>query len=170
MRKILFLVFMGLIFSGLPTDSLAKKTKLVPVSWKDLNKISQKMDVPFSILVLLMNHEEGYVGLKRKNDNGTYDLGPFQVNTCHLKDPFLKELGITADDLQNNGILNALVGAYIYRDRFVSAESHWDAIGNYHSYTPEVKRKYQRDFLKSTKAFTSVKDVLTYANKEIERN
>jgi hypothetical protein len=49
-------------------------------------------------LLAVMKTEDGRVGMFSRNTNGSYDIGPMQVNTIHLKD-MSKVFGITTTEL-----------------------------------------------------------------------
>lgn len=96
---------------------------------------------PLMIKVVL-GTEGGQIGTIRKNSNGSYDLGPMQVNTTHLVDVY-QRFGYTAKDLVYNLCKNMMVGAWQLNKHLEENEGKaWVAIGNYHSKTPSKRRIY----------------------------
>lgn len=146
-----------------PKDSWAFEAR--PLLWQDIWLASQKMDVPFSVMVLLLHQEDGYVGLKSSNANGTFDYGPFQINSCHLRNAAFRRAGITEELLQYDGPTNALAAAWVFKSVLQNSSSIFDAVGRYHSSTPKFKRRYQANFLERAKGFDCVRSVVARANR-----
>lgn len=100
---------------------------------------------PWRVLAV-MQSEGGRVGQFRANTNGSYDLGPMQVNTVHL--PELSRLyqvpaATIAQLLAYDGCFNVSVGAYLLRKRTnEAAGDFWYGIGGYHSKTPSKSKQY----------------------------
>lgn len=95
--KIIFTIVILLII--VMKSSLAysgNEYKRIPLRWEDVYIIPQKFDIPFAIMITVLHQEDGYVGLKRKNDNGTYDYGPFHINSIHLQSDEFKSAGLNA--------------------------------------------------------------------------
>jgi hypothetical protein len=74
-----------------------------------------------------------------KNGNGTYDLGAFQINTIHL--PSLAKYGVDRQALLD-GCVSAYVGAWLMKGHVARHGNTWEAIGAYHSNTPERRAWY----------------------------
>ncbi len=111
-----------------------------------LARAAQRYDVPADILVLVYLNEGGTLGKASRNSNGTHDLGPFQVNDTWLPrvarhwdvpPPLAREL------LLGQFCANADAAAWILRLNLDGAGGDlWEAVGLYHSATPELKRAY----------------------------
>lgn len=86
--------------------------------------------------------EGGTVGQVSRNKNGSFDIGPMQINSTHL--PLLSRYGITYDALLNNGCQNIFVGTWILHNELQGSPALWSAIGNYNSRTPVHNIEYQR--------------------------
>ncbi|OUI97556.1 conjugal transfer protein TrbN, partial [Acetobacter sp. DsW_54] len=72
-----------------------------------VNAASQyRISVP--LFLGLLATEGGHVGQIVKNTNGTYDMGPAQINSSHLRE--LAARGITRDQIINDGCLNIHIG------------------------------------------------------------
>jgi hypothetical protein len=123
------------------------------------------MEVPFPVLVLLLHQEDGYVGLASPNTNGTFDYGPFQVNSVHLHSSEFQTAGITAEMLQYDGPTNALAAAWVLKGVMQESDTVYEAIGRYHSSTPRFKKKYQGDFVRRMQSFSGLQAVMERANR-----
>ncbi len=67
------------------------------------------------------------------NQNGTVDIGAFQINSIHLSK--LSKYGVSANSLKN-GCVNAYVAAWHYKKQVQDFGNTWRAVGAYHSRTP----------------------------------
>lgn len=81
-----------------------------------------------------------------RNDNGSYDMGPMQVNTIHLRD-LSKVFKVSQPDLAQmlayDGCFNVSVGAWLLRTKTNEvAGDFWYGIGRYHSKNLHVSGKY----------------------------
>lgn len=107
-----------------------------------LLRASHSFNVPLALLLAVMDVEGGRVGNIEWNKNNTYDMGPMQVNSCHLQE--LKKFGITKEDIINNGCINLYAASWIIREHFYRTNNVIEAIGRYHSKTPYFKERYLR--------------------------
>lgn len=96
--------------------------------------------LPLAALVGILATENGRVGEALSNDNGTWDMGPFQVNTIHVGE--LTAMGIAPEDVLGNGCVNAYAAAWLLRKEYNRTGDIWLAIGAYHSRKPERSRAY----------------------------
>jgi hypothetical protein len=102
--------------------------------------------VPAAVMIGIMNVEGGRIGQEAgPNVNGTYDLGPMQVNTRWL--PMLQQTwhvsASTARSwVRDNGCVNVHVAAWILRQKMDDTGSLWGGIAAYHSATPSVGAPY----------------------------
>ncbi|MFT8933146.1 MAG: transglycosylase SLT domain-containing protein [Acetobacter syzygii] len=110
-----------------------------------VNAASQyRISVP--LFLGLLATEGGHVGQIVKNTNGTYDMGPAQINSSHLRE--LAAKGITRDQIINDGCLNIHIGAWILAKELgnetpIHPKEFWQRVGNYHSRTPYHNQAYQ---------------------------
>jgi|JI10StandDraft_1071094.scaffolds.fasta_scaffold41386_6 soluble lytic murein transglycosylase-like protein len=97
-------------------------------------------NVPVPLLRAIAQQESGLRPLAvNRNTNGTSDLGLMQVNTRWL--PVLARYGITREQLFDTCI-NARVGAWILAAAMRRHGDTWRAVGDYHSATPALNRRY----------------------------
>ncbi|MDH0342145.1 lytic transglycosylase domain-containing protein [Chromobacterium haemolyticum] len=85
--------------------------------------------------------ENGKVGQIRWNKNGTFDMGPMQINSIHL--PELAPYGITEAKLTNDECLNIHIGTYYVKKNILAGKDFWHGVGSYHSKTPSKNIAYQ---------------------------
>lgn len=89
-----------------------------------------------------MKTEDGKPGQFVRDSNGTYDIGPMQINSIWLRK--LRSLGITPRELADNGCLNIDVGSAILAMNIKAANGNIArGIGWYHSHTPRLARQYR---------------------------
>ncbi|AVQ00268.1 transglycosylase (plasmid) [Ahniella affigens] len=95
-------------------------------------------------IYLLRDVEGGWEGAVRKNDNGTEDLGPMQVNSIHLAE--FGRYGISREDIRDNvACRNVFVAVSLYiRHLRASDGNAAKAIARYHSKSPAYASVYLR--------------------------
>lgn len=98
--------------------------------------------MPVAALFAILATEGGKMGEALSNKNGTWDLGPFQVNTVHLRE--LAAMGISPDAVLCDGRVNAHAAAWLLRKEYRRTGNLWQAIGAYHSRTPHRRDAYIR--------------------------
>jgi hypothetical protein len=120
-----------------------------------------------------MRTEGGKVGQAVLNTNGTYDLGPFQINSSwgpaigrywHVSVPRALEY------VRDNGCGNALIASAILKKMLIETKGDFPkAIGYYHSHTPALATQYRNMVLdkagkysRSAKAGPSLPPTPTY--------
>jgi hypothetical protein len=108
---------------------------------------AQTYSIPPAVLVGIYNVEGGAVGQQVVNNNGTYDLGPMQINTIWM--PELAEYwGVSATQakkwVRDDACTNMAVSAWILRQHLNETGSLGQAIANYHSRTPHLGSKYRK--------------------------
>lgn len=136
---------------------------LSPVTVECVIEASRAQEVPLAAIVAILATEGGQVGRVSINTNATYDIGPMQINS-----PWLEELArhdVAEALVMNNGCVNVLVGAWIFRQALDEARGDvWAAIGRYHSRTGELALRYQRRVYEALHRELNVKDVVAKAN------
>jgi hypothetical protein len=109
---------------------------------------SNTYQVPAAAMIGIMHVEGGRVGQEAgPNVNGTYDLGPMQVNTHWL--PQLSQLWHVNEHtarlwVRDNGCVNVHVAAWILRQKIVETGSLFGGIAHYHSATPGIGYAYAK--------------------------
>lgn len=108
---------------------------------------AQTYQVPPQVLVGILHVEGGRIGQQVKNTNGTYDLGPMQINTIWVPE-LAKNWKVSektaAKWLRDDGCTNVNVAAWILRQHLTETKSLAQAVANYHSRTPLLGAKYKR--------------------------
>lgn len=139
-----FIAGCQLTFAAMPDT--AERT---PITAECMAHVSREYGIHADVLFAILLVERGTVGRNsRANQNGTYDIGPFQINSMHVDK--LESMGITEPELRNNGCLNAAVAAWHLRKVLTpevlsgvqDEESYLRAIALYHSRTPEYNQRY----------------------------
>ena len=96
--------------------------------------------LPLAALIGILATESGRTGEALRNDNGTWDMGPFQINTTHVNE--LAAMGIAPETVMCNGCDNAYAAAWVLRREYDRTGDIWQAIGSYHSRTPHRRDAY----------------------------
>lgn len=96
--------------------------------------------LPLAALIGILATENGRTGEALQNDNGTWDMGPFQVNTTHINE--LAGMGIAPEAVLQDGCTNAYAAAWLLRKEYNRTGNIWQAIGSYHSRTPHRRDAY----------------------------
>lgn len=91
-------------------------------------------------LVVLRQVEGGAIGMASPNTDGSFDLGPMQINTSWL--PRLRRLGITAAMVRDDPCVNAYVGAWIFYEEWKGSGNVAMAMARYHSPTAKHQLHY----------------------------
>lgn len=100
---------------------------------------------PLRVLAVLKT-EGGRIGRFTPNPNGSYDIGPMQINTVQLSD--LSKMyevgpGKIAQLLAYDGCFNVSVGAWLLRIKTDEVGGDfWRGIGRYRSKNPSVANPY----------------------------
>lgn len=104
--------------------------------------------VPPAVLFGIHEVEGGRVGQAvGPNKNGTYDLGPMQINTLWV--PVLAKHWKVSERqamhlLKNDACTNANVAAWILKNNLDETKSLPKAIAYYHSRTPSIGYRYKK--------------------------
>lgn len=154
-----------LVISPTPAGVAERPAFYTPISQACFYAEAQKQALEPLKLLSVMKRENGRLGAFVRNGNGTYDIGPMQINTVHLPD-ISTRLGIpeakVAQLLAYDGCFNVAAGAWLLRRRTNEANGDfWYGIGFYHSKTPEHRNKYIHDVHKT---MTEIADTLNGSN------
>jgi hypothetical protein len=122
-----------------------------------INEVALTYHVPAKLIISILEVEQGKVGQVVKNTNGTYDIGPMQINSTWL--PELEKYNITQQDIQFNACANITVGAWILSKKIANRDDVLVGIGDYHSHTEKLNKTYSglviKNINKLEKAFNN---------------
>lgn len=112
---------------------------------------SQQYQVPPAVLIGIMKVEGGQVGQEvGPNRNGTYDLGPMQINTVWM-DELADRWNVSPDTarawVRDDECVNVGVAAWILRRQINHTGSLSAGIARYHSGTPHIGSRYRKRVL-----------------------
>ncbi|MBI1301410.1 MAG: transglycosylase SLT domain-containing protein [Alphaproteobacteria bacterium] len=111
---------------------------------------AQTYDVPPALLAGIYKAEGGKVGQEVSNTNGSFDLGPMQINTIWLPE-LADEWGVSTDKarqlVRDDVCTNVKVAAWILRGHLDETKSLAKALQHYHSRTPQYGDKYKQRVL-----------------------
>ena len=116
---------------------------------------AQTYSVPPAVLIGIHQVEGGKVGQAvGPNVNGTYDLGPMQINTIWV--PQLANYwGVSQQTarkwIRDDACTNMGVSAWILRSHLNNTNSLSKAIAHYHSKTPSVGYAYKKRVISAMK-------------------
>ena len=102
---------------------------------------AERQQLSPALLLAVTHTERGRVGEFSKNRNGTYDIGPLQINKSWI-DKLAKKTNSTpervASQLAYDGCWNIAVGAWILRNAIdESPNDIWRGVGYYNSHNPK---------------------------------
>ncbi len=116
---------------------------------------AQTYSVPPAVLIGIHQVEGGKVGQAvGPNVNGTYDLGPMQINTIWV--PQLANYwGVSQQTahkwIRDDACTNMGVSAWILRSHLNNTNSLSTAIAHYHSKTPSIGYAYKKRVVSAMK-------------------
>ncbi len=135
-----------LAYAVLPAMVCAAPALAAPTRTECMDMAARNSMIPRNILDAVLSVEGGRPGLRKYNANGSYDMGPMQVNSVWL--PELGRRGISEYAVTNDFCTNILVGAWILGRELKRANARgntpefWQAVGNYNSHTPNYNARY----------------------------
>ncbi len=107
---------------------------------------AQTYQVPPAVMIGIMHVEGGRVGQAvGPNINGTYDLGPMQVNTRWMPElarAWSVDQKTALRLVRDDGCVNVRVAAWILSKKIKEAGSLYGGIAYYHSATPGIGTRY----------------------------
>lgn len=113
--------------------------------------------VPPAVLTAIYHVEGGHVGQEAgPNKNGTYDLGPMQINTSWLPD-LAAHWGVSEQTarrwVRDDACTNAGIAAWIVRANLNETGDLGTAIAYYHSRTPSYNAPYRAKVITAMKRY-----------------
>src|SRR5215469_13200296 len=113
---------------------------LAPLTAACIAAAASSHNIPLPTFYAILTVERGTVGAARMNQNGTQDLGPFQINTTWLpalRAYFrLRENRASYELIRDNGCANATAAAAILHYEWRRAGRLDLAVASYHSHNP----------------------------------
>jgi hypothetical protein len=98
-------------------------------------------------MLAIAEKEDGRPGQWKRNDNGTYDVGPMQFNTAYLRE--LVRYGITVNDVERAGCYSFDLAAWRLRMHLKhDGGDIWTRAANYHSRTARYNVIYRSDLMR----------------------
>lgn len=113
---------------------------VMPVPLHCINEAAMKYHVSAKLIMSVLVTERGKVGQIVRNKNGTYDIGPAQINSSWL--PELKKYNITQSDIQYNACINVTVAAWILSKKIAQGDGFLEGVGDYNSHTYSFNKSY----------------------------
>lgn len=107
---------------------------------------AQTYSVPPAVMVGILQVEGGKIGQQVQNTNGSFDLGPMQINTIwvpQLAEHWGVEKNVAAKWIRDDACTNMGVAAWILRRHLDETGSLSKAIAHYHSRTPSKGYSYK---------------------------
>lgn len=106
---------------------------------------AQTYQVPAEILLGILQVEGGKIGQEVRNTNGSYDLGPMQINTIWL--PELAKIWNVDKAkakrwVRDDACTNIKVSAWILKQHYRETRDYHKAVRYYHSRTPKFGNAY----------------------------
>jgi soluble lytic murein transglycosylase-like protein len=121
---------------------------------------AQSYSVPPSVILGVLNVEGGKVGMASANTNGTYDLGPMQINTIWVPE-LASHWGVPQKTalrwVRDDACVNIGVGTWILRKKMNEAGSLAGGIAGYHSGTPKFGTPYRNKVLTAMQRYRLVR-------------
>jgi len=111
-----------------------------PVPAECVHLAAAKYNEPVAILYAIVKTEGGQVGTVHKNHDGSYDVGPMQINSRWFA--VLRRYQVTPHDLVRDPCLNVDTGGWILYREMRHTKNIWTAVGRYHSPNPREARRY----------------------------
>jgi soluble lytic murein transglycosylase-like protein len=113
---------------------------------------AQTYSVPPAVLAGIYQVEGGRVGQQVRNTNGSYDLGPMQINTIWLPE-LAKNWGVSQEHakkwVRDDPCTNVGVAAWILKGHLNETNNLAQAISHYHSRTPRYGNRYRQKVIKA---------------------
>lgn len=134
-----------------PPCMVAKRNLMPAPLFACMLAAALRYHIPERVLPAIWEVEHGHAGSIHSNTDGSVDMGLMQINSLWLR-PLAQIVNMTptqtAARLVSDNCFNVAASALILRS-FLD-ETHGNlmqAIGDYHSHTPELNQQYQRKIL-----------------------
>lgn len=120
-----------------------------PVMSRCVAVAAKTYNIPPIVLRALHRQEGGKIGTISRNTDGSFDLGPMQINTINL--PAIKSAFpfLTWRHIVYEPCVNVMVSAWFLRQKIDGRGGNlFEGVGDYHSRTPAKRIVYLRSFLR----------------------
>lgn len=121
---------------------------------------AQTYAVPPSVILGILNVEGGRTGQAVGNSNGSYDLGPMQINTIwipQLANYWNVSQRVALKMVRDDACVNVGVGAWILRSKMNETGSLYKGIAHYHSATPAYGYAYSQKVIAAMQRYQQVR-------------
>lgn len=140
MKYLFFSIFISLFpLQGHSRDCVFLPT-IADVEFEHISAVAIAFQLPIAALIGILATEGGKPGQALRNENGSWDMGPYQINTCHV--PELARRGIDPLMMLTDARFNVVFAGYLLRTHLDRTGDIWAAIGAYHSRTPIKQAAY----------------------------
>ncbi len=99
----------------------------------------------------LRDQEGGWIGAEVRNRDGSYDLGPMQINSWWVS-RMARLVGRRSDEIRHrlryDACFNVEAARWILPTQLRYSGDYWTAVGRYHSPTPRRQRRYVAEIVK----------------------
>lgn len=128
----------------IPTENNLAETQynVQAVTEYCIQETAKRFDLSEAILKAMLKVEAASIGELRVNQDGSYNIGPMQVNSSWLQkfDNY-----ISLNDLIYNGCTNLQVGAWVLKYQVNKAGNDlWQGVRNYHNIAQDLAISYQK--------------------------
>lgn len=123
----------------------AAESRYEPVMVQCFSEETSRQGISPLLAISVMAHENGRVGAISRNTDGSYDMGPMQINSIHLPE-LAKITGLRPDQVRaqiiNDPCANLSVGVWLLRRAINREGAVWKGVAAYHSRTPSKGAAY----------------------------
>jgi soluble lytic murein transglycosylase-like protein len=119
-----------------------------PASVECVISASKLQGIPVAIIFGFLKTEGGHVGQESANTDGSYDLGPMQINDHAWLSRiaglhFGGNVNAARDAVRDDGCYNIHIGTWIFKQVLVEADGDYRrAVGYYNSHNPVHAARY----------------------------
>lgn len=137
----------------IPTDVNPKRLEYC------IGQASSYFQIPELVIKSVYLNERGKVGAVNKNSNGSYDLGPMQINTVNLDELNRNtKRYISPYEVAFDTCINVYAASWFLRTKILEAGDLWTGVGNYHSKTSKYHNRYLEKIYKNYMTLLSNKE------------
>lgn len=125
----------------------AATAALLPEDHRCIEDAAVRHRLPPSLIRAILRVEGGQPGRVSGNRNGSFDIGPMQINSLWL--PEIRRRGGSLELILHHRCANIEFGAWLLGRELAGLDpsridhaTFWRAVANYHSRTPALNRAY----------------------------